>query len=205
MTKFELEVQRFRDRADSNPKQYGEWECDYPYWNALRAATFRVIDSYRNGVLPSNVAPALLYVLARDNETEHVCNEIAKHPELLCSLARLALSCDDPDAKWQLAVAVGESQLSDAALLLHPYLGDADEYVRRRTLMVYAIHSPVDAERIALARLDDEFEYTRMSTLTALHAAGSSSLHSALDRLADDPNGYVRSLVRKLRASLDGR
>jgi hypothetical protein len=107
MTQLKREIQRFRDWAEAYPHRHGEWECDYPHWNALSSSALKLIDSCSDGSIKSSDASDLLYVLARDNETEHLCDAIANYPELLRTLAKHAVGCDEADAKWQLAVAVG--------------------------------------------------------------------------------------------------
>ncbi len=204
MTQLATEIQRFRDWAETYPHRHGEWECDYTQWNALWSAAIKLIESCSSGHIASSEASDLLYVLARDNETEHLCNEIASHHNLLRTLAKCAVGCDEPDAKWQLAVAIGESRLEDAADLLRPYLYDPDEYVRRRSLMAFALFAPTEAEQIAVRDLGNDYEYTRMAALNVLHLLQSSHLPDALTRLGDDPNMYVRAYVNELLSSKTG-
>ena len=147
-----------------------------------------LINSCRGCAIKSSDAADLLYVLARDNESEHICELIAEHTELLRTLARRAVECGEPDAKWQLAVAIGESRLTDAVDLLRPFLTDPDEYVRRRSLMVYAAFSPVEAEEIALRNLDDDYEYTRLAALSVLDMIQSTHLEDAMRRLGAGPS-----------------
>ena len=48
-------------------------------------------------------AELLLYALARDNECECILGMLTEHPENGMRIARAAMECPDPDARWQVA------------------------------------------------------------------------------------------------------
>ncbi len=115
------------------------------------------------------------------------------------ALVAYATKSSDADAKWQVVVSVADAELPDAAELIRPFLNDDDEYVRRRSLMAYALFAPREDEEIAIQNLAATFEYTRIAALHVLHAIDSPHLVSALEALENDPSEHVRHNVRKLR------
>lgn len=195
------QVKHFKHWADSANQRSGEWECEYEQWNDLWASAIETINVYRDGLIPTVVADDLLYALARDNECEHIRENLLLSPKLIATLAKRVITMSDADAKWQIAISVAETKLPNAADLLRPFLTDNEEYVRRRALIAFAPFAPKEAEAIALNNLDDAFEYTRIAALHVLQSVKSPNLSASLDRLATDPNKYVRQNVQKLRIS----
>ncbi len=158
-----------------------------------------MIDQLADRVVSPDMAADLLYVLARDNEAEHVRDHLVQTPSVLSALAIYAIKSSDADAKWQIVVSVAESNLPDAADLIRPFLNDEDEYVRRRSLMAYARYAPEEAEKIALQNLTAAFEYTRITALHVLDTVDSSHLASSVDAMENDPSEHVRHNARELR------
>lgn len=193
------QVKHFKHWADSADQHSGEWECDYEQWSDLRASAIETINVYHDGLIPTAVADDLLYALARDNECEHIRENLLAAPELLATLAKHVIATSEADAKWQIAISVAEAKLPNAVNLLRPFLTDDDEYVRRRSLVVFALFAPKESEVIALNNLDDPFEYTRIAALHVLHSVRSPNLSAILDRFETDPNEYVRRNVQELR------
>lgn len=198
-TNLANEVARFKEWAPAHEGTYGEWECDYEHWDGLWAAAEDSMKTCTHE--PPDVATSrdLLYAIARDNELERLRDELVKYPELLRHLARLAVDSSESDAKWQIAVSVADAQLPDAADLIRPYLTDSNEYVRRRSLLAIARFSPIEAEKMAKAWMDEDYEYSRIAGLHVLAIVNSDSLSFYLERHADDPSQYVRSNVDDIR------
>jgi HEAT repeat protein len=203
MSEFSNEIAKFKDWAPPEKHRSGEWECDYGHWNELYAAAISVINLHTDGDITSELADELLYVIARDNECEHLRHCLLDAPLLLSKLAQLAVPSIESHAKWQIATAVAEVHLDNAADLIRPFLTDDDEYVRRRSLMAIAPISPAEAEQIAISNLSDENEYTRIAALHALHLANSLQLRNWLGRLEKDPSEHVRHNVKRLRMDID--
>ena len=106
MCALQDEISRFREWAPPAENQHGEWECEYEHWDRLWAAAISTIDQYEDAAMPPHVADALLYVLARDNECEHVRDHLVETPQLLSALAAHAIGIEDADAKWQIVVSL---------------------------------------------------------------------------------------------------
>jgi hypothetical protein len=192
----------------------GEWECDYPDW----PRAYAVLDDYLRTAAPSS-APgeeleALLYLLARDREGEQVARQIAARLPLaqLLFLAEQALVLGEAEARWQLAVRLGQAAPTGAerarleALLL-TFMRDEDEYVRRRSLQALAAQGCADTERLALAawgETHDAQQWTRMNALEVLRQVGSSRLPALLDEAAADPREHLSRFARNLLAGKPG-
>ena len=189
------EVGRFREWAENHPKNSGEWETDYPDWPALRAAADQALASDS----PSeDEIKLLLYALARDNECEFIVGMMQEHPRNGMRVAHAAVDCSEPDARWQVGVFLGSQEGDDARMLLRGLVEDADEYVRRRSLLASALRDPAFAEEIAESWLTAEGEYSRLAALSVLHETRSPRIALALQQLRRDPSPYVRRKVAEI-------
>jgi len=105
-----------------------EWECDYPEWGSIYAA---IADGLKcDAVLSDSDMRDLVYILARDNEDERVMEMLVSRPDITFALCDW--SADEPQARWQLAVALGKIGSPAAKERLAAFATDHDEYVRRR-------------------------------------------------------------------------
>lgn len=198
-TNLANEIARFKEWAPPHEGTYGEWECDYEHWNELWDAAEESMKMCAYEPPDIETSSDLLYAIARDNEIERLRDELVKYPELLRHLARFGVDSSEPDAKWQIAVSVADAQLPDAADLIRPYLTDSNEYVRRRSLLAIAPFSPIEAEEMAKAWLEEDYEYSRIAGLHVLDIVNSDSLSFYLERHTNDTSQYVRSNVDEIR------
>ncbi len=130
-------LNRFRAwAANGHENSYGEWECDYEHWQ-------EIYDAFDTGLdetpLQSTIED-ILYALARDNEIENLRCLLTARADVLIRLAPAALASPESDARWQIAVSLGEVGSPAALDLLRHFVCDSDEYVRRRALGAYAPH-----------------------------------------------------------------
>jgi HEAT repeat protein len=204
MLELQEQVEKFKHWAVTVVRRSGEWECDYEHWQGLWSSALGAIALYADGEISNAAADDLLYALARDNECEHIRENLVATPKLVTALAKRAVASGDADAKWQIAISVAEAQLPNAEELLRPFLTDDDEYVRRMSLLSIAPYVPREAEAIAINNLKDSYEYTRIAALHVLHATKSAHLDASLEWLASDPNEYVRRNVAELRVAQHG-
>lgn len=193
------QVLAFSAWAETLDGHYGEWELEYEHAGDLTSAALAVIAEHGDDSLNEDDLADLLYSLARDNEGEVIRGALVDSPVLLAQLAGLAVSTAEADARWQIAVAVAEAKLLNAAALMRPFLDDESEYVRRRALLGFAQIAPEEAEAIALRDLDDPFEYTRLAALEVLRTVDSDHLDKALDLLVHDVSQHVRIPAEELR------
>lgn len=138
MSTLAREVAKFRQWAiirqspDCSPgdcSHGAEWECDYPDWQRLYAAVDGFMAEAAQRAITSEELELLLYVLARDNEDEHVLETLGEFPGIAAQVAEAAVCFSDVDARWQAAVIAGRI---GAASTLRRFLEDPAEYVRRR-------------------------------------------------------------------------
>jgi hypothetical protein len=201
------EVGRFRTWASSYPpsSRSGEWECDYGHWNDLYDAVLGHVAARPPVAWSDEELQAVLYALARDNESEHLAEQIGlRHPATLVVLAEAALILGEPDARWQLAEQLGHlgHEGNEAERLLLSFASDETEYVRRRALgALVRVGSPA-VERLALDawnRQDEYSEWARMMALDCLHRIGSPHLERLRAEAEQDERQHLRDFAKRIR------
>ena len=191
------EVERFKAWASTQRRNYGEWECDYEDWATLYAAGEA---SLANLSMSEVEVDLVLYVLARDNESELIKSMLEKYVDNGMRVARAAISCGDADARWQIADFLGTQNGDEAKHLLHRFADDEDEYVRRRALLASVRNNPTFAETTAWEWLASEHEYSRLASLRILRQLGSPELAAAIERLRDDLSPVVQAELAVIAA-----
>ncbi len=201
--KFEHAVAEFQTWAASCPEaeRSSEWECDYDYWPELWSATAAFLASSEPQQWDLPIVELLLYVLARDNETEELKNDLAGRPEHLLALAKAGTGSAERDARWQLAAVLGciKANEDEVVPLLETYTADKDEYVSRRALIALGQRKAPTAERLAQRAWDTGDEYQRIAALGVFHALGSSLLPSYLKLAEQDGRQYLAGFAKELR------
>lgn len=202
------EIRRFESWAANYPisERNGEWECAYNDWNRLYDAVLKFVDQSSFTSWSSQESRAILYAIARDNESEYLVREIRERDKaLLIDLAEAALRIGEPDAKWQLAHELGE--LSDDPTrrdhLLLTFARDDNEYVRRRALGALVKTGSPMTEELALeawARPDKAQQWARMMALRVLHQIGSPHLERLLSEAErDERSHHLRDYATRIR------
>lgn len=208
MSALSTEVKRFKVWADaSHPveQRHGEWECDYNAWGAIYDAFGQFISSRPFELYSVDEVEDILYILARDNEMEHLSEEIRRQClETLIALARAAIEIGERDARWQLAEQLGHlGRLGgEEEQLLLTLVRDQEEYVRRRALSALARLGSSGVEELALAawsRPDENQEWARMQALWCLHRIGSRYLEPLLAEAERDGREYLRGFAARVR------
>jgi hypothetical protein len=181
----------------------GEWECDYPRWDELVTAWEALLDAPAPSLEPQLVETAL-FAIARDNECSHMINALQTlRPDWMCRLAEASLVDGEPDARWQLADALGDGGRGNVEPLLLRFVNDSDEYVRRRALASLARIGSSETESAALrawAEGSDAFPWPRMQALWALHRIGSQRLASLLADAETSSNEHLRHFAARVRS-----
>ncbi len=173
----------------------GEWECSYLDWNNIYLSFKNFLQHTNPELWTKNDKRRLLYIIARDNETEFLAN-ILSESELMV-LTEESISDGHRDDKWQLATQL--YKLSDKQLalkLLEKLVNDEDEYVSRRSLIELAKLSPDKTEfyaklfwtRNKYGELD---EYQKISVLHSLNAINSSQLDKYIELAKVDGRKYL--------------
>ncbi|MBH5329814.1 hypothetical protein H9Q10_09050 [Eikenella sp. S3360] len=185
----------------------GEWECNYAAMPEVWAACFDFAQQIPAHQWQPEQAAQLLYLTARDNESEYIV-EMLPEPALLrlCDTYR-----QQPvyDAGWQLADQL--PRLSDRAAAwrwAEYFCNDPDEYTCRRALMVSGSLNAPHTERYAEwfwrrgtfrhTKGWDADEYQKIAVLQALAAMGSPLLPQYLRLARQDDRQYLVQQAREL-------
>jgi hypothetical protein len=204
------EIERFRTWADScsstpHEQRLGEWECGYGHWSDIYDAVLGFVAARPFDSWSADEVQAVLYAVARDNEMEHLAEELrCRRPELLAELAQRSVEIGEWNARWQLADQLGYLKNIDAGVeaVLVSLAHDREEYVRRRALAALGRLGSLATEGLALeawSRQDEQQEYTRMQVLWCLHKVGSRHLEPLLAEAERDERGYLRAFAGKVR------
>jgi len=197
-------VLAFRNWADGYPvgQRSGEWESHYDQWPSITSAFTAFLDSGTPELWNALTVETLLYILARDNEMEILKEELITRPCHLLALAKVGLHSTEPDARWQLADALGRVELaaSEVEPLLVQLFHDRDEYVSRRALLALARRRSKEAEALAFRAWNTEHEYHRMAALDTLFACKSPSLSSYLNLADRDGREHLVNLANEIRS-----
>jgi hypothetical protein len=203
------QVALFKQWASAKPagsfsSEYGEWECDYPDWHSLWAAAASVIQSVPSHLWTDDCSDDLLYAIARDNETEYIAEQLSGKGEGLLKLARLSVGSSEPEAKWQLAVLLGQlsSDKTSAEALLLILVNDEDEYVSRRALLALGALKSLHAESLAEKAWLSGHEYQRIAALWVLKDIASSKLAEYVLLAGEDGRKYLVNNAREIQRNL---
>jgi hypothetical protein len=198
------EVTLFQQWADAEypDGRFGEWECDYSSWDRLWRAVREFVTSHPFASWSEEEIRAVLYALARDNETGEIADALEE--DLLVPLTQASLACGERDARWQLAQQLGrrEAKSDEAARVLLALAHDADEYVRRITLDALAQIGSTYVEGLALEmweRADPNQQYARIMVLSCLQKVGSPQLKPLLAEAERDTRPYLRAAAERIR------
>lgn len=198
------EVERFRRWAANRlPEQRrGEWECDYVRWEPLYASAVALLDAAAASELTAGNVADLLFVIARDSESEHLVERLAQDEASLLLLAEASIASSETDAKWQLAEQLGaaKSGRSEAELLLLQLANDEDEYVRRRALTSLGALKSIHAEALAVRAWDTGLEYQCIAALRVLKAIESGKLAEYLAKANADGRAHLVHNAREIQA-----
>ncbi len=109
----------------------------------------------------------------------------------------------EPQAKWQLAAALGgpEAPADNAEPLLARFANDADEYVRRRALQSLARHGSALVEDLASREwysAAPDSPWTKMNALWALHRVKSARFDGYRAQALLSEDELLRSFAERL-------
>jgi hypothetical protein len=184
----------------------GKWEGNYAQWDAIDLAFVNFISTSEPASWTGEMVEAVLYIIARDNQSEVFADLVAAQPEKLGFLARQAVHAKSPASKWQLVVRLPE--LGDQALaesLLLRFINDPDEYVRRRTLQTLATIGSGCTEHYCEAAWQcpgPQQPHQQMAVLEALFKINSPKLPHYLQEAQQDGNPdlvqYAEEIWKKI-------
>src|SRR5262245_24098654 len=162
------EFRRWAEEVNPAGTRMGEWECDYKNWPALCTAVVEFVASKPFAEWSGNETSAVLYAIARDNESEYLAQVIReRHVEILVPLARASVELGERDDRWQFAEQLGRLGRAGGPEegILRVLVRDEHEYVRRKALRALArLASPcVESEALRAWECPDvDQEWARM-------------------------------------------
>lgn len=202
------QVQRFKQWASkySSNERYGEWECNYPNWIDLYRSVREFIATYPSiDEWPPELLDLVLYALARDNECQHIANQLCEdYPAALIQLAKLSIKLGESDAKWQLAQELGKlpSNKEKTETILIGLAHDSDEYVRRQALMSLAKIQSEFTESLVMKswyQPNANQEWSRMAALWCLNKIDSPHFEELRLKAELDSRSYLSEYAKKAR------
>ncbi len=195
-------VRAFDDWAGRYPvgARSAEWESEYGHWPEINAAFGSFLDASGTEKWDGATTELVLYILARDSESEMLKEELVLRPPILLSLAMAGLQSGESDARWQLADALGSVELSEEQVepMLEGYCRDENEYVSRRALLALARRHSAKVEPLAIQAWETGHEYQRIAALEALASCNSSLLPTYLKLARQDGRQHLVSNAFKL-------
>lgn len=152
---LETELAAFWEWARMTPETYteqrglGEWEAEYPHWEALHKAASEALGQL-NQEFNHDLAQLLVYALAVDNEAGVVLKSVEEKLENPLRFIRKAVFSDQPQARWQMAELLGHADVEGREkMLLHLFNNEPDKYVIRRALLSLSKLNPAKAVELA--------------------------------------------------------
>jgi HEAT repeat protein len=170
-----------------------EWECNYEGWQSLNEAFVAYLDAHAFREADDQAISDIIYAVARDNEMEYLVPELANRPGWFAFLLPHVLKCDEPDARWQFAVALGQRALpfAEAEHALLRLVEDQDEYVSRMALQSLGRIGSSHTERLCERAWATNHQYQRIMALWVLKEIGSPKLDAYLALAKRDGRKYV--------------
>jgi hypothetical protein len=197
------EITRFNEWAKTYEYAgVGEWECNYEHWDTIYKAVADFVSTTPLQSWNSTVIKLLLYAVARDNEVEWLVKVISKNPDNLMFLAEQAITSNEREAKWQIAVELSRLDQPTPKIesLLLQFAHDDDEYVRRRAMMALADIGSTHVADLVQPAWDCGDEYQRMAVLYSLWKIGSRQLEDYIVKAELDGRQYLARYAARTRA-----
>ncbi len=91
-------AQRFREWAAAFPRFSREWESDWEEWLLVYTVSEPILAASTDQ-LGTRVLDELLYMIAQDNELEHLKDLLEPNRELLFVMAERSFEAGGPDAR----------------------------------------------------------------------------------------------------------
>ncbi|MBC5772608.1 hypothetical protein H8S95_00905 [Pontibacter sp. KCTC 32443] len=165
---LETELAKFWDWANMTPATYneerglGEWEAEYPGWEELHKAATEALEEL-NKEFNHDLAQLLVYALAIDNESGTILQKVDEKLESKLRFVKKVINSDQPQARWQIAELLGNSEVEDREQLLVNLINrDKDNYVIRRALMSLDKVNHAKAAEFAKSYLKDADPFMKL-------------------------------------------
>jgi len=205
--KLELEIINFKKWSSTLLDRQSDWELNYPYWNRIYSITDEIISSIPLIYWNEDTFQNILYLLARDNETETLLSELTTQPLKLIALAYYSLNYDDYQARWQIAEALGrlDAIYAEVDNIIVKFISDSNEYVSRRALLALAHRKSNMVEAHALEAWKSRSEHQRIAALYSLYEVNSPILKSLLTSAQYDSSKYVQEAAKSIKSTIENQ
>ncbi len=180
----------------------GEWECNYENWADIYKSFEEFILSTEPQTLTHNEKQRLLYIIARDNETEYLSSIL--NEQFLIILTEFSIVYGHRDDKWQLAVQIHKlADRQKAFILLEKLVNDDEEYVNRRSLMELARLKSEKVEFYAdkfwyKDKYGEMEEYQKIAVLHSLKSINSKFLDNYIELAKQSGKRYLVENAEKI-------
>ena len=187
----------------------GEWEFGVnSHFDEMVSAARGVITNIDFEDADENLIDAMLFVVARDNESEILADELLKHEGWFSLLATRSLDSKYINARWQFAKRVGE--VDCCKKLVYEFIKSDDEYTSRMALQTMADISPDKAEEYAVlfwnrGKYEEgsyEDEYQKIMVLHVLYRIKSKKLEEYLDKAMLSSYIHLKNNAEEIRKLL---
>ena len=210
--KIFIEIEKFNNWAQTQfdkPQDEigGEWECNYENWSDIYHSFENFIATTNPNTLTVDQKNNLLYIIARDNETEYLASILDNN--FLSILTEQSIAKGQRDDKWQLEVQLYKLEDRQKALrFLENLVNDDEEYVNRRALMEFAKLNSEKVEFYAEKfwnkdKYGDMEEYQKIAVLHSLHTINSNLLDNYIDLAKQSGQKYLIAFAEKLQQNVN--
>ena len=204
---YNKEVARFRKWAlvrHDLGLTHENWLLDYDRWRVLKKSYRALFLSIPFEGWTQLTWDNIIFVLARDNETEELAGCLAEDLEMLIATAKQVLETDETEAKWQIAAKLGgTTETAKVEPLLMRFVIDKDEYVSRRALLSLSKIGSKHTETLAVKAWQTNLEYKRIVALHALHKINSPKLESYLALATSDERPFIVQTASQIEAQIE--
>lgn len=209
--KLYKEIHKFIRWADKNYPDWGEendngeWEFGYgSHFDEMYEAAMSIISDADSKDADEKLIDALLFVVARDNESENLADVLIEHKEWFDLLAVKSVGSKYINAQWQFAKRLGKCD--SCKNLIYEFIESDDEYTSRMALQTMAEIDPKKAEEYAVkfwnrGKYPDgsyEDEYQKIMVLHVLNAVGSDLLAEYLNKAKSMPYKWLRENAEEI-------
>ncbi|MBP5311155.1 MAG: hypothetical protein J6Z05_11215 [Lachnospiraceae bacterium] len=205
------EIRAFRLWADKNypnrseENDNGEWEFGVnSHFNEMLSTAILIASETDIAEADEKLIDALLFVVARDNESEILADELLKHKDWFELLARKSPDTQYINAQWQFAKRLaGCDPCKD---LIFVFIESEDEYTSRMALETMAKIDQKKAEEYAVRFWNRgkypegsyEDEYQKIMVLHVLNTVGSGKLNDYLKESLNMPYKWLKENAEEI-------
>lgn len=213
----------YSKKLKAEVKKYKKWLSKYypeidenndngetigPNFDAMISSATEYIEETKPYDTSDEDIDAILYCMARDNESEVLADCLSEQYEWFSKLAEVCIKTNYTTAKWQLAKRLPKYKNDDKiANLIYDYIKIDDEYTQRMSLFSLAEIYPDAAEKYAVdfwkrdKYKGDSYseEYQKIMVLYVLEKIKSNKLSYYIEEAKKSDYIYLKKMQKKLR------